>query len=500
MPTYMLHNDLQNSWGGRQLVFYQVRFSVTYETERLIPPIRSHLRKREILSYAIYEILGEYDLFIRCWVPQGMHPEDLAEELVVAPELGIGDCRSISVSKIIFHWPWMSADYLTYERPNASKLRKDETFKIRLNNTLSEQPEGLTDDEIDEAIDKSILAPIGPELVEHREDIKFAMLLSNPDRADFKEKHLVRVALTEAFRGLVADANHAPLISHLSLYETRGSAEASFVALGRFSSGRFYDSFQSLLSTLAKTGFRSYFEIKPHTYIMASSDFVHFEDAIPIELSEARSARQGDSDDLHRLLERDESASLEYKGSFYFDIRQWLLNDLNEANEELFVSGIAREVVSFLNSPPGGVLVIGALERDRMLSKVPVVSRDKAKDLLADFPLIHGKSLTGLELDERVKSFFEDRDKAERHILDRLEKLIERPSSLAGIVLVAFHEISGRTLCTISVNPLSGKHFAYLKKDGTLYHRRGSSTIGLVGGNADDYRDRRYGFDNPDDE
>lgn len=487
MPAYMLHNELQHEWSGRQLVFFRVKFSVAYETERLLPPLCAFLRENEALSVAIYEILGEYDLLIRAWIPQGIHPEVLAEAITDNESLGISECPAVPVSKIIYHWPWMTNDYGKYLTPHLSNTPATLGYKLRLNNTLSGNTGGLTEEEIDNATSSYILAPIGPDLIEHRGDIKFVTFLSRLDNVRHQERKLVRNALAAAFRDIVR--SESPLISQLSLYETRGSAEASFIVLGRFRQGSFYEGFQRLLSTVVETGFRSFFLMKPNTYIMASPEFVRFWDAIPVELSELSEASEGGS--LIKLLKRDEGNSLEYKASFYFDVRRWLLDGAGEANDTLFISGIAREVVAFLNSPPGGVLVIGALEGVRELNKVPIASRDRAEDVLRALPTIHGKILTGIGLDASVKPLFSDPDRAERHILDRLSALLDAPT-LGGLVTIRFHELEGRTLCTLSVRPLRDGKFAYLKEErGVLYHRRGSSTIPLEGSDADEYRLRK---------
>lgn len=492
MPSYMLHNALQEQWAGRQLVFFQIQFDAQHDPDRLMGPVRELLLERQVLSFAGYETLGEVDLFLRCWIPQGSNPQDLASDLMNDLSLRIRRCRPTVVSHILFHWPWMSEDYETYHEPRPTPHMQEGDFRVRLNRTLSDQPDGLTDAEIDEAVAAHVISPIGPELVEHGSEIKFIMTLSTLDQ-DNALRHRVVEGILESFRDLAREhiAMDGAEITQLSLYDTLGSESASFVIMGRVDGARFYEAIQRLYATLTETGFRWYFEIRPYTYLTGSPGFAMFQDALPVDLAEARAARMGNLEGIETLLNSDESATLEFKGSFYVQIRKWLLDDTFEPSDELFVTGIAREVAAFLNSTPGGVLLVGVLEEERELERIPKGSLVAAREKLSVLPSRGGKRITGLEIDVKVRKLLGDRDRAERHVVEKLGSLLDAPPT-AGLVEVSFHEVEGRTVTVLAVDsyPASGD-FAYLRSEqSVLYVRRGGSTEPLSGTDADAYRRR----------
>lgn len=497
MNGYLLHNDVQFSL-GRNLVFYQVQFDEPFEPSQLARSVLEVVESLGITSYAAYETIGEFDLLLRCWVPQAIHPQVVCDSILDRARSRIRTVRGIPVSDILFHWPWLSEDGGSYYHPPENAMKWDSDYAVRLNRTLTAEPGGLDDDEIDDALAAHLIAPIASNVLEHHADIKFVILLASVagggSGGGVQERRMVSAALRETFAALPA-ANSATsggsALAQLSLYETRGSDVAAFVLMGRLASQQYYEGLQLVFEKLTETGFRSYFRLRPYTYLTASPGFIELRDTVPVATAPEQSWIVNDATELLDLLERDESSTLEFKGSIYVQVRSWLLDGSLEASEDLFTSGVVREVAAFLNSPAGGVLVLGALERDRELSRVPATSRDAAERRLDELPRVADKVLTGVELDAEAKSLFADLDKASRHLMQKLRSGLEAPS-LAGLVRVTFHDVRERTVCVVEVRPLpSNGGWAYIRGESELPVRDGAETRRLLGRQADEHRARR---------
>lgn len=65
------HPSAHAQLGSVQLVFWRLRFNDSYFHEGLMGAIDAICARQGVRSRVIYEVLGHYDLLVRCWLPHG---------------------------------------------------------------------------------------------------------------------------------------------------------------------------------------------------------------------------------------------------------------------------------------------------------------------------------------------------------------------------------------------------------------------------------------------
>jgi ActR/RegA family two-component response regulator len=151
------------------------------------------------------------------------------------------------------------------------------------------------------------------------------------------------------------------------------------------------------------------------------------------------------------LVERGESAELEFKSSARWDIR------LNKVNHELAVV-VVKTVAAFLNSEIGGTLLIGVDD--------------------------NGKAV-GLESDYKTLKK-QDRDGFERFLVELL--LDAYGKDLNPFIRIDFHHLAGNDVCRISARP--APRAVYVREE--LYVRTGNSIRQLSAQDAVGYCKTRW--------
>jgi hypothetical protein len=153
------------------------------------------------------------------------------------------------------------------------------------------------------------------------------------------------------------------------------------------------------------------------------------------------------SEDLVALLKKDESQTLEFKGSMRYDQRT---HEVNKALEKT----IAKSVAGMLNSTKGGTLLIGVQDFDGKEGEKEVFGLDKDYSTL-------GKDA--------------GRDEFEL----KLTQIVN--NHLGGAVMVfitiSFHDFDGKDVCQVAVEP--SDHAVYCHEGGdnyVFYLRAGNST------------------------
>lgn len=181
---------------------------------------------------------------------------------------------------------------------------------------------------------------------------------------------------------------------------------------------------------------------------------------------------------LDKLLEGGESQTLEAKGSFCLDLNHYIENSGKASIEAERANDILKAVTAFLNTNPGGKIVIGALERTRYekkLSKLDFIDYEINKIFL----------IIGIEIElEKYKNGWDDYEL-------RLQNLIKdkiKPSPIA-LVNVRTETIGKKQLCTIEVTR-DANYWYYLqeKEQQLFYVRQGAMSIPLSGTDMDNYK------------
>jgi serine/threonine protein kinase len=154
-------------------------------------------------------------------------------------------------------------------------------------------------------------------------------------------------------------------------------------------------------------------------------------------------AIQSRTSDVEILIANEESSSVEFKASLRTDVPG------GTTNKEL-EKVVIKSVAGFLNGQ-GGTLIIGVADDGTIL---------------------------GLESDYSSSSNIVDRDGFERHLRGLLSKTWGKP--IQAFVTVNFHEVEGRDICRVAVEP--SDHPAYVKEEGRtkLFLRTGNATNELT--------------------
>ncbi|MGB7441722.1 MAG: RNA-binding domain-containing protein, partial [Coleofasciculaceae cyanobacterium] len=192
-----------------------------------------------------------------------------------------------------------------------------------------------------------------------------------------------------------------------------------------------------------------------HLYNLTEDEFQHILSTFPIVPEETKQAAlaayqtftplTGDPEIIN-LITQGESAQLEFKSSARWDMRE---NKQNKVMEEV----ILKAVAGFLNSYQGGTLLIGVDDDGNILG------------LNHDYQTIKKKNRDGYEL-----------------FLTNNLLLKELGKDLAPYIHITFHEIEGKDICRIILNPSPRPVYLKLKdpKSGqtkeSLFIRTGNST------------------------
>ena len=159
------------------------------------------------------------------------------------------------------------------------------------------------------------------------------------------------------------------------------------------------------------------------------------------------------NDAIPALIQRGESAELEFKTSLRWDVRQ------NKLNRDL-ESVVIKTVAGFLNSELGGVLLLGVDDRGNVV---------------------------GLQNDYSTLKK-QDRDGFENFLLTLLLDAYGKEVSM--LIRIDFHDFQGNDICRISSRP--APKAVFLKEGEQLFIRTGNSTRQLSTREAIDYCKMRW--------
>ena len=167
--------------------------------------------------------------------------------------------------------------------------------------------------------------------------------------------------------------------------------------------------------------------------------------------------------------------TLEFKGSLDLDVGKYVHTGEIKHDPELLRQGVLKEIVAFLNTD-GGELLIGVLEPRVLVG---------AQDAASDIPSEEGNVLFGLALEYGQGGWDAFQRRLQRAITEKIGgDVLER--RLVGIRRVLY---KGREFCLISVQAAEREHF--LERD-AFYVRQGNETIRKAAADIQLYwKDRR---------
>ncbi len=170
-------------------------------------------------------------------------------------------------------------------------------------------------------------------------------------------------------------------------------------------------------------------------------------------------------------LDKDESETLEFKGSLAINLNRYLLGDGKLVHDSSLPNeGVLKSIVAFLNAK-GGDLLVGILELKRF--------EDIYNDRLSDCPVHKDKIVFGIEGEYNKDEW----DGYLQRLMSYIETRISPDVIDADLVRIARASHDGKDLCLISVQPADAKQYLQNR----FYIRRGNKTVLLEGADIDRY-------------
>jgi hypothetical protein len=464
---YIWHHRLHEEWGSERLFFWRLAFFPTYEKEKIKLALEAALAEHAVESYAMYELLGFYDVLLRTWLPT--RTSQLAFETALRDKLSshhLQVCDAFAVGATLRHWPW---DDLPDPRPPARELL-DEPWsddRIALGNDLADgRP-------IDPVPFKDALAPC-----RHGEGIKFSMIVAASsqlltiDARDHLRNLLTQTVTRAAGTGGGADSS-APALSELSLYE--GSGFCQFLVLGRVQASSFFALRTEIIDPINEFSRGRWVGARSYTYVSAADRLPLFQDHLPRRGRGTARGPGAPNFPLKDYLQRDESQTLEVKASAFVNIGEWIRGGPLERDDRI-IESLLRAVVGLLNAE-GGTIIVGAVEQKRF--------PDWRRGVLMDAPECGDYVVVGLAPDLQGK----DWDEYARRLQAVINTRINPPPT--GLVTVVKDVLEARLMCVIAIQQ-NDREWFYLKsrKDGPerFFVRRGNETLEYAGPVADAYK------------
>jgi hypothetical protein len=518
-------DDVHERHEASLLYFWRLSFGVYYDREYIFAQLREFYANFEIPSFVAYQILGDYDLLLRLWIPRRFIPEEITAALFQF-------LRGTSLEQIDYlschtrrHWakPTRSTRHRDESRPlevdsvgedviasvnafNRAQFDADTVISHQLDASLSPPPGTavLRPPGTAELIAEDMLIPISLET----KGIRMFVIFDRAKRAgpNYHEDVLGRLdgacdAIEKEWAQSHSVTEQSPCATgpHFSIYSGGGSM-SDFLLMVRAPHGDFHEFVSIVLSRLRSIGLDKTYQIRPYTYVIADALFTDFrEQRVSVVSADITAAR----------LSGRETDTLEFKATFAVNIRRWR-SEGHQGKDDRVQDAVVKSVCGFLNSLEGGVLVIGVLETEREY----VAAQANGEQLLtwleetftydikrdADGALVRplSNALIGVEHEYTQDGPYKDADTYYGALRDILKDRID-PNPLRWL-RVGEREVDGRKFAVMTVRPADTWCYAMISttRDPQFFVREAASTRAATGREAELYRDadpRGVGFD-----
>lgn len=483
---YTWHPRVHEVWGKERLCFWRIAFSPGYREKAIHDALLKALEEQHIASYAIYQLFGIYDVMVQLWLPTSVSLEAMDKNLFEAlVQLDYAASDAFEVTAVERHWPWQEAhapDSAILEAPldvPAITAIDRSTFQFPSREDPETSREDTRNRDLAQYVSNRLIAPYAPP-----DGIVFFMEITRPTGTLATAE--ARATLRKKLRDICQEATPSFGMTQLSLYKGHGFAEYVFV--GRVREEQFHDGLLQLILKVNQLTSGESYTMRAYTFVCADKKFRSFKDRLRTEELAGE-----DSGLVGGLLSKGtEDQELEFKSSAFADVRRYILGDGNlESNTEVTDFSVLRTVCGFLNSPAGGTLLIGIIERTRMLERVKDTGKLIGARRLEEFPSPGGSlshlSICGVELDFRAT-----KDADWDQYQQRLQKIVRERITPNPMQWLRFNKETyvGRTLAAVVVRPAQSAWFYVVDRarNAHFYVREGNTTYEYIGPDADAYK------------
>jgi hypothetical protein len=470
-----------------RLYFWRLSFSPSYDHDTIFEKLRGVYSTLGITSYIAYETLGDYDLLLRMWVPRNIGPEEIDQQIWLA----LKDCKLWNINYLAcrteMHWsdstkPKVEAE--GWPDPYDSIIRDVNEFnrmQVVTQEAQSRTP-GITD-----LVERGVLIPIPTDT----RGIRFFITFDHPRSAFNRGQRKRALSSIVTKCNEVGDAWCAKKLKvgnpQISVYEGAGTM-SEFLVMARAPHGRFHEFVHDLTDGLRSAGLDELFDMRPYTHVMADEMFSEFAEQRPVI----------ENTDFDFAVDEDES--VEFKATFALNFRSYMAVDRQDEDEKM-IAIVVRTVCGLLNSPGGGVLVIGILEVRRELERLKTDKLEYLRKLQERFGYVGSfagedavipadlpNAVIGIAAEVGVDRLFPDSDKYVGRLTEALRTGI-KPNPWPWLT-VAFPQADGKTVCMVKARPADVWFYAKSPegKHEEFHVREATSTRLLVGIESDDYK------------
>jgi hypothetical protein len=453
------NHRVHQQWADEDLSFWRLAFFPRFREPDVVATIERVLAEQEVSSYALYETLGLFDLFIRAWLPSQSHErvEQALNEALQGEFLQL--LESFTVNRLLRHHVWDdgAGGLLVPDSQVLEKGLSDET--IRAVNAGQLDPPTLASLKADKLIATLDADP----------GIKFFTIITSPV---FSTTYGARRRLELDLLRVLDQSG----LGEVSLYE--GSGFGNFVVMGRARPDDFF-AIPRLANEINDLGLYEAFIARPYTHVCGSETLLSFKEVIP-------PTKREEQVDARALLEGPESLTLEVKGSLHLDWRRFFHSATESRppeSEDVVNDGAVKAVVGMLNAE-GGHVVLGALERRRVMSGEQLDPRFVALPQVGEYVVV------GVDDEKLIRT--QGWDVFRLHLLDLLASRID-PSPV-GLINVTEAQLDGRTVAVIGVQPSATTWFYRLLGENDpvrFFAREDGRTKTYAGSDADNYKRAR---------
>lgn len=415
-PKHLWHYELHERLANERLVFVLMGYDPYYNRERAKADVKKALSRLRILSYALWELIGEYDVMLQAWLPKGVDVTTLqttiADELV---RLNVS-MTTMSVDKFVHHWMWqIEPDFV-----NATRM-VDSCHYRTLNGAAVRR---ISNAQIRSYMDAGLVAS-----VPRYNTIKFFVRITNPARGTDEKTH---GELTErALDGLKDQRILSPVLMRVS-----GDA-GSYLLTGRIAPREFEQISLALGKSLGQHGRLESLRCRTTTHISAfHAPIDRREQLLPEE--EEPSIEGPSVETLRSWLLQPEGDNLEFKSSAFRDVNKAVGKSLDRParSEDEQVGEIAKAVCGMLNAT-GGHIVVGVAELDRY-------SIEELRDSYGSVPVIGSRAVIGVDNEYPDRSGW---DRFERKLREKVGKYLSTDNWFKFFPV----RVEDQTVCVIKV-------------------------------------------------
>jgi hypothetical protein len=468
-PRTIWHHRVHQEWAGEELAFWRLAFFPTYDYENIVKPlVQKVMSDLKIGSYAVYETMGVFDIFIRAWLPAGVSHRFERALVEALDGASLQLCEGFGVTRVVRHWVWDTGE----GEPMAEPTRQTLVEPLPAKRIESVNLGHLGEDEF-AALETASLLVRRQLVVKNGDDdesqeqgngVKFLIVIASSTFATYQEREREASELVRIMQERE--------IEDASLYEGNGFGQ--FVMMGRVPADRFY-----LLPRLAIAvdSARRRDTARPYTFVSAHPGVMMFQEQLPTQLPpEPTDIR------VSELLSQQPGATLAIVPSARMNWRRYLIGETPDLmpDEDHFNEAIVTTVVGLLNAQ-GGCLVVGALAADARFGP----NHAEEHPLLAEYPPEGDYLVLGLDREEEPYVW----DRFRQWLVSTIRLRVE-PAPI-GTVGVTKHTIHGRELCVIRVAPTSATWYyrrVSPSEDPAFFVREDARTVRQRGLSADIYK------------